>query len=539
MKNNREHRSTPIRAVLKLTFSIILKREPFCYRLYSHFSKYVAYLIVLCLLLINFVSIAFAQSMLGPSDAQKSLYSQGVGEIQTQLARGVGINDPIDNRGNTYLHIIMTQYIGAYKARDMAEFLLRNGANPNARNIDGNTPLHHAFSLCLYSLPMSNPRIMNDWVEVARTLIRNGADSEAKNALGLTPRQQVGTRVQDGQGRLVEMRIPDEGFKAWYLVYGDSFVDYLIDPQVRKAVGNDPAAIDGIRDNLRKKYINAETIAILEGIERREKQRADSTGKGDHNGKVIEMLVPVNVPSLGDSFTIPDLGTVLMRVERGSFRMGTEIGRNENERPVRTVEITQDFWMGKYEVTQGEYETIMGTWPSSRFRGRRLPVDNMLWESAVEYCEKLTERERTAGRLPKGYVYRLPTEAEWEYAARGGNKSRSYLYSGGNDVKAVAWHRGNSDDRTHEVGLKEANELGLHDMNGNVVEWVHDWYQSSYSGLATRNPTGPASGSYRVYRGGHFDDFYWRASVTARGGGRGVPPHGYRGFRVVLAPAFR
>jgi formylglycine-generating enzyme required for sulfatase activity len=214
--------------------------------------------------------------------------------------------------------------------------------------------------------------------------------------------------------------------------------------------------------------------------------------------------------------------------------MGSENG-DSDEKPVRTVRISRDFWMGKTEVTQAEYRQVTGKSPST-FKGDDLPVERVSWDDAVAFCEELTRRERAAGRLPQGYVYRLPTEAEWEYAAKGGSKSKGFTYAGGNDIDTVAWHGGNSGTTTHPVGKKAANELGLHDMSGNVWEWCSDWYQDSYSGLPDADPKGPGEGSDRVNRGGSWflDASFCRSAHRRR----------YRpsyaginlGFRVVLAP---
>ena len=226
----------------------------------------------------------------------------------------------------------------------------------------------------------------------------------------------------------------------------------------------------------------------------------------------------------------------LVKIESGSFQMGSPSGGHDRERPVRTVEITQGFWVGKFEVTQRQYKDVMGANPSRFwFRGGSRPVERVSWHYAVEFCRKLTERERNARRLPEGYVYRLPTEAEWEYAARGGNRSRGFTYSGGNDIGTVAWHSGNSGGKTQEVGKKGANELGLHDMSGNVWEWCWDWYQNSYSGLGTRDPTGPASGSYRVCRGGGWRNGAASCRVADRFNLDPQSPFDPLGFRVVLA----
>jgi formylglycine-generating enzyme required for sulfatase activity len=206
-------------------------------------------------------------------------------------------------------------------------------------------------------------------------------------------------------------------------------------------------------------------------------------------------------------------------VEGGTFQMGSNNG-SDNEKPVHTVTIT-GFYMGKYEVTQKEWTAVMGSNPS-RFKGDNLPVERVSWFDAVEYCNRLSERERltpayTISGLENNRTvrwnrnangYRLPTEAEWEYAARGGNGSPgNYIYAGSNTVDEVAWYSGNSGESTQDVGTRKPNGLGLYDMSGNVKEWCWDWYDANYYRNSPQNdPIGPgarpSSESHRVVRGG-------------------------------------
>ena len=150
------------------------------------------------------------------------------------------------------------------------------------------------------------------------------------------------------------------------------------------------------------------------------------------------------------------------------------------------------FSIGRYEVTQEEWEAVMGSNPSN-FKGKKLPVEQVSWDDCQTFIRKLNQMT--------GKHFRLPTEAEWEYAARGGNKSRGYKYAGGDNLGSVAWYTDNSGNKTHEVGKKQPNELGLYDMSGNVREWCQDW-KGGYRSSSQTNPTGPSSGSYRVNRGG-------------------------------------
>ncbi|WP_288014784.1 SUMF1/EgtB/PvdO family nonheme iron enzyme [Sphaerochaeta sp.] len=217
----------------------------------------------------------------------------------------------------------------------------------------------------------------------------------------------------------------------------------------------------------------------------------------------------------GESVTVSEAGQAgeysipMAYVEGGTF----QIGSNDypNEQPIHSVTV-DSFYMGTYEITQDIYEEVMGTNPSF-FRGSRLPVEMVSWYDAAAFANALSRRDGldevytikgntvTCDWTKRGY--RLPTEAEWEFAARGGLQSQGYLYAGSNTVGDVAWFRDNSSSRTHDSGTKAANELGLHDMSGNVWEWCWDWYGDVYpSDLPQTNPTGLSTGTSRILRGG-------------------------------------
>jgi formylglycine-generating enzyme required for sulfatase activity len=255
-------------------------------------------------------------------------------------------------------------------------------------------------------------------------------------------------------------------------------------------------------------------------------------------------------PTEGQAWTVPELDLALVWVAPGSFQMGSNDG-SDDEKPVHEVRLTRGYWLGKTEVTQGQWQAVMGKtvaeqrdlanreWPL-RGEGAQYPIYYVSWEEAVEFCRKLTERDRAAGRLPAGYEYRLPTEAEWEYAARGGNRSRGFTYSGSNKLEEVGWFTDNSGSQTQPVEQKLANELGLFDMSGNVWEWCHDWYDSAYYGKSVRDdPGGAATGSLRVRRGGgwYFDARCCRSAF--RGRDRPGSRFYHFGFRLAVAPAVR
>ena len=195
----------------------------------------------------------------------------------------------------------------------------------------------------------------------------------------------------------------------------------------------------------------------------------------------------------GEAWAVEGVGLVLVPIAGGTFSMGSRSGRS-NEQPVTTVTL-RPFWLAKTEVTQAQWEAVMGSNPS-HFKGGQLPVERVSWNDAMEFCQKLTEQERQAGRLPTGTIYTLPTEAQWEYACRAGTTGD---YAG--DLDAMAWYDKNSGKATHKVGTKQANAWVLHDMHGNVEEWCLDWY-GLYLGGRVTDPKGVPSGSFRVSRGG-------------------------------------
>ena len=171
---------------------------------------------------------------------------------------------------------------------------------------------------------------------------------------------------------------------------------------------------------------------------------------------------------------------------------------DDREKPAHKVTLSS-FYICKHEVTQEEWEAVMGSNPSN-FEGKHLPVERVSWEDCQTFISKLNSIT--------GKHYRLPTEAEWEYAARGGNRSNGYKYSGSNTLDDVAWYYDNSGKKTHEVMTKSPNELGLYDMSGNVKEWCSDWYDGEYYAISpSNNPKGPSSGSNRVLRGGSWFDY--------------------------------
>lgn len=236
----------------------------------------------------------------------------------------------------------------------------------------------------------------------------------------------------------------------------------------------------------------------------------------------------------------PDL-TRFVWIEPGTFNMGSppqEQDRDTDENPLTTVTLTRGFWMGKYEVTQGEFLELFEENPSRFKLGLDHPVDNTSWDMAMLYCERLTQREAQAGRLPEGFVYRLPTEAEWEYACRAGTSTR---YSFGDDPRFelfddYAWHLENSGGRTHPVDSKLPNRWGLHGLHGGVYEWCLGWHVFYPGGHVTDYISPP--GSNHVLRGGAWSDRPKNGRAAERHWFGINLEFGNVGFRVILADPY-
>ena len=236
-------------------------------------------------------------------------------------------------------------------------------------------------------------------------------------------------------------------------------------------------------------------------------------------GRYISFLANDALAGKNASFKVvvfsPPPGMVF--VEGGTYQMGSN--SESDEKPIHTVTVSS-FYMDKTEVTQAEYRKVMGKNPSKFSGCDDCPVENVSWHDANEYAKKVGKR--------------LPTEAEWEYAARGGNKSKGYSYSGSNDLDAVGWYDNNSSGKTHPVAQKQPNELGLYDMSGNVWEWCSDRY-GDYSSSSQTDPQGSNSGEYRVLRGGSWGSLDGSCRVANRNGSDPGSRYYDLGFRLVLS----
>ena len=263
---------------------------------------------------------------------------------------------------------------------------------------------------------------------------------------------------------------------------------------------------------------------------------------------VMGTTVAQDTPTLPKTIT-NSIGMELVLIPAGEFMMGSpesEDGRENNERQHR-VTLSQPFYLGKYEVTQGEWKQVMGTnpWFGERYvqYGSKIAATNVSWEDTLRFCKTLTEMDRTAGKLSSEEKYDLPTEAQREHACRAGSKT---AYSFGDDsslLSKYAWWGGIRGDGNakeepyaHKVGQKKPNAFGLHDMHGNVWEWCRDWY-GDYPTYAVKDPLGPDKGSTRVIRGGSWDDES-QGSRSARRSGNVPSDRGSSlGFRVAIKMA--
>lgn len=245
---------------------------------------------------------------------------------------------------------------------------------------------------------------------------------------------------------------------------------------------------------------------------------------------VLSCFIVLSQAGASEKTYTNSIGMKFVLIPSGSFMMGADPNfedASSDETPRHRVTISKAFYLGKFEVTQSQWVAVMGHNPS-KFKGRSNPVDTVSWDDARSFVRKLNQMEGTD-------KYRLPTEAEWEYAARAGTES---TYSFGDDVSDLggyAWYWDNSGKKTHPVGQKGANAWGLHDMHGNVWEWVQDWYgENYYSQGRSTDPQGPSSGDFRVLRGGSWFNF----AVSCRTAIRYCYSPDFRdegrGFRVLL-----
>ena len=335
-----------------------------------------------------------------------------------------------------------------------------------------------------------------------------------KEGMHLIEVKKEGYRSQQRTINLSQQQKLDVAFNELAAIQGNLSVNYkpfgadvYIDGN---KVGQSPRVFNGIMVGNHKVEIkkdgygtDSKTVNILEG------QTATIAGVLSTN---TSSSVALGTSSSGNTITIPvkaGISIDMVRVEAGTFTMGATPEMKDpwdDEKPTHQVTLTNDYYIGKYEVTQALWKAVMGNNPSN-FKGDNLPVEMVSWDDCQEFISKLNSIT--------GKTFRLPTEAEWEYAARGGKKSRGYQYSGSSNLSDVAWYTSNSGSKTHAVGSKQANELGIYDMSGNVLEWCQDWY-GKYSSSSQANPTGANSGSDRVFRGGCWNYSAWSCRSSYR-----------------------
>ena len=326
-----------------------------------------------------------------------------------------------------------------------------------------------------------------------------------KEGMHLLEVRKDGYRSQQKTIQLAQQQKLDVAFEALSAIQGNlsvNFKPFGSDVYVDGVkVGQSPRVFNGVlvgnhNVEIRKSgyATSRQTVTISEG------QTASISGSLTSTASTsgTNVLSSSSSSPSGNTITIPvknGISIEMVKVEAGSFNMGATPEMQapyEVEKPVHRVTLTNNYYIGKYEVTQALWQAVMGSNPSY-FKGDDLPVEQVSWNDCQDFISKLNAMT--------GKRFRLPSEAEWEYAARGGKKSRGYQYSGSNTLGDVAWYEGNSGSKTHAVGTKQPNELGIYDMTGNVYEWCQDWY-GSYSSSPQTNPIGAVSGSSRVDRGG-------------------------------------
>ena len=359
-----------------------------------------------------------------------------------------------------------------------------------------------------------------------------------KEGMHLLEVRKDGYRSQQKTIQLAQQQKLDVAFDALSAIQGNlsvNFKPFGSDVYVDGVkVGQSPRVFNGVlvgnhNVEIRKSgyTTSRQTVMISEG------QTASISGSltSSTSSSSANTLSSSGSSLSGNALTISvknGINIEMVKVEAGSFNMGAAPEMEnpyEDEKPVHRVTLTNNYYIGKYEVTQALWQAVMGSNPSD-FKGDNLPVEKVSWDDCQDFISKLNAMT--------GKRFRLPTEAEWEFAARGGNKSRGYQYSGSYNIDDVAWYSDNSGFKTHAVGTKQPNELGLYDMTGNVHEWCQD-RSGSYSSSPQTNPIGAVSGSFRVLRGGSWGNSAGYCRSSFRGSNTPGSRYGYLGLRLALS----
>ena len=476
-----------------------------------------------------------------------NFFDYGIGKVESgmtyilTLSKPAGSTEPVDAGGNFYALTVVPQNAvvtidgiqqtvstdGAYSA------MLPYGSHTYKVEAGGYISKSGSFTISSNDMTPINVSLVSAMATVSVTCHTPAVSLYVdKKSVGMAPwtgslkegmhlieAKKEGYRSQQRTINLSQQQKLDVAFAELAAIQGNLSVNYkpfgadvYIDG---KKVGQSPRVFNGILVGSHKVEIkkdgygtDCKTVSILEG--------QTATLSGELTTGTIS--IPVK-----DGISID-----MLRVEAGTFTMGATAEMKEPydwEKPAHQVTLANDYYIGKYEVTQVLWQVVMGSNPSL-FKGDNLPVEQVSWDDCQEFISKLN---RITGK-----TFRLPTEAEWEYAARGGKKSRGYQYSGSNNLSDVAWYYDNSGSKTHSVGTKQANELGIYDMSGNVWEWCQDWY-GEYRSSSQVNPTGANSGYYRVVRGGSWSYNAGGSRLSFRYNGTPDDCYGGLGLRLVLS----
>ena len=330
----------------------------------------------------------------------------------------------------------------------------------------------------------------------------------------------------DSQSETIELKRGENLRKTWSLEQQTGGLQFMIDPvDAKVSLKRGSQTVETWTGLKILKNLAVGTYQITAEMNGFESKTQTITIQKDKNLPIELKLEKSKVQSSGGKTITNSIGMEFVLIPSGTFKMGSSNGESD-EKPIHSVTISEAFYMGKYEVTQKEWKAVMGDNPS-RFKGDKLPVEQVSWNDIQEFIKKLNQKEG-------GTKYRLPTEAEWEYAARAGSNSKWSFGDNESQLGNYAWYGSNSNSQTHPVGQKKPNKYGLYDVHGNVWEWVQDWYDSNYYSSSPKTDSkGPSSGSYRVFRGGSWD----YSAVSARSAYRyitgPVSRRGIIGFRLV------